>query len=142
MSIQLEIISPEEIVLSQAVDMAVLPAMEGDIAAMEGHVPMILLLRAGVVDLYQDNKIVHRLFVEGGFAEMKETGCTVLAKRVKKLNELSEEEGIQRLAKLETQFSAIASTNDAEKQRELIDEMQGANVMIDLAASEKHEKIL
>lgn len=142
MSITLEIISPEKVVLSQAVDMAVLPAMEGDIAAMEGHVPMILLLRAGMVDLYQNNKVVQRLFVEGGFAEMKESSCTVLANRVRKLDELSEEEGIQRLAALEAQFSTAASSDDAEKQRELVDEMQGANVMIDLASSEKRNQIL
>jgi len=43
MSIKLEIISPEKVVLSQTVDMAVLPALEGDIAAMEGHAKITLL---------------------------------------------------------------------------------------------------
>ncbi|MBH9973421.1 MULTISPECIES: ATP synthase F1 subunit epsilon [Commensalibacter] len=142
MSIKLEIISPEKVVLSQTVDMAVLPALEGDIAAMEGHVPMIFLLRAGVIDLYQDNKVIHRLFVEDGFAEMQESCCTVLAKQVRKLNELSEEEGIKRLAKLQEEYNRVSGTNDTDKQRELIDRMQGANAIIDLAVSDKHNQTL
>ncbi len=142
MSIELEIISPEKVVLSQVVDMAVLPGLEGDIAAMKGHIPMILLLRAGVIDLYQDNKVIDRLFVEDGFAEMKETGCTVLAKCIRKLNELSEQEGIERLAKLQQEYNSASNSNDTVKQRELIDQIQGANVIIDLAASHKHNQTL
>lgn len=142
MPIKLEIISPEHVVLSQDVDMAVLPALEGDIAAMEGHVPMILLLRGGVVELYKDNQLIDRLFVEGGFAEMKETQCTVLAKDVKKLEELSEEDGYQRLAALDSQYTKIMNGMDAEAQRELIDEMRSINAIIDLAALNKHHQIL
>ncbi|EHD15033.1 ATP synthase epsilon chain [Commensalibacter intestini A911] len=137
MSIQLEIVSPEKVVVSQQVDMAVLPGLEGDIAAMEGHVPMIFLLRGGVIHLYEGNKIIDSFFVESGFAEMKETQCTVLAKEVKKLDELSEEVATKRLADLEASFQEAAKGNDAEKQRELTDEMQNARVMLELATSVK-----
>lgn len=137
MSIQLEIISPEKVVISQKVDMAVLPGLEGDIAAMEGHSPMILLLRGGTVDLYQDDKIINSFFVEGGFAEMKETQCTVLAKQVKTLDELSSEEASRRLVELEEHYKEIATSDNAEKQRELVDDMQSARVMRDLAISLK-----
>ncbi|MDI2090984.1 ATP synthase F1 subunit epsilon [Commensalibacter oyaizuii] len=137
MSIQLEIISPEEVVLSQNVDMAVLPGLEGDIAAMEGHAPMIFLLRGGVINLYEGDKITQSFFVEGGFAEMKETQCTVLAKEVTKLDALSEEKVRQRLATLEESYKEAAKGKDADKQRELIEDIQGARVMLELATSEK-----
>ncbi|MDI2113135.1 ATP synthase F1 subunit epsilon [Commensalibacter nepenthis] len=137
MSIQLEIVSPEKVVVSQKVDMAVLPGLEGDIAAMEGHVPMILLLRGGVIDLYEGDKITNSFFVENGFAEMQEAKCTVLAKEVKKLDELSEDVASQRLADLEESFKEAAKGNDAERQRELIDEIQNARVMLELATSVK-----
>ncbi|CAI3922113.1 FoF1-type ATP synthase [Commensalibacter communis] len=137
MSIQLEIVSPEKVVVSQKVDMAVLPGLEGDIAAMEGHVPMILLLRGGVIHLYEGDKITDSFFVESGFAEMQETKCTVLAKEVKKLDELSEETASKRLADLEESYKVASKGNDAERQRELIDEMQNARVMLELATSVK-----
>ena len=35
MPVQLEIVSPARLVLSRAVDMVVMPAYEGDLAAME-----------------------------------------------------------------------------------------------------------
>lgn len=141
MSIQLEIISPEETVVSQEVDMAVLPALEGDIAAMEGHVPMILLLRGGMVELYKENQVIDQLFIEGGFAEITEAQCRVLAKEVKKPDELSEEEGRKQLAVLEEKYKEIMSGTDAEQQRELVDEMQDVQNMIDLAVSRKHYQI-
>lgn len=135
MSIQLEIVSPEKVVVSQQVDMAVLPGLEGDIAAMEGHVPMILLLRGGVIHLYEGNNIIDSFFVESGFAEIKETHCKILSTEVKRLDELSEEVATKRLADLEESFQEAAKGHDAEKQRQLVDYMQSARVMLELATS-------
>ena len=73
MPIQIEIISPEKVLVSREVDMAVLPGMEGDIAAMPEHAPMMLLLRGGVVALYEGDKVTDRDFVGGGVADITTT---------------------------------------------------------------------
>ena len=57
--IDVEIVSPERRLLARAVDMAVVPGSEGDLAAMPDHAPMIVLLRGGVVSLHQGDQ-VHR----------------------------------------------------------------------------------
>lgn len=139
MSIKLEIISPEAVILSKQVEMAVLPASEGDIAAMEGHVPMIFLLRGGIISLYEGDKVTDSFFVEGGFAEMQETQCTVLANNIRKLSELSAEEGYKRLTELEQSFKEAANGNDVEKQRDLVDEIQCAQLIIDVVDASKHK---
>ncbi|CAK7192308.1 ATP synthase epsilon chain [Commensalibacter sp. Nvir] len=135
MSIQIEIISPKEVVLSQKVDMAVIPGLEGDIAAMEGRAPIILLLRGGIISLYEKDTVIQSLFIENGFAEMKESQCTVLVNKVIKLDEIDAEQANDRLVRLQAQYDEIASGKDAEAQRNLIDQIQGARVMKELATS-------
>jgi F-type H+-transporting ATPase subunit epsilon len=79
MSVALEIVSPTKLVLSRAVDMVVMPGYEGDIAAMEKHAPMIILLRGGVITLHEGGQATDRFFVGGGFAEITPERCTILA---------------------------------------------------------------
>ncbi|MFT8675436.1 MAG: ATP synthase F1 subunit epsilon [Acetobacter sp.] len=89
MPIQIEIISPEKVLVSREVDMAVLPGMEGDIAAMPEHSPMMLLLRGGVVALYEGDTVTDRYFVGGGFADITPTRCTVLADKAVPVGDIS-----------------------------------------------------
>jgi F-type H+-transporting ATPase subunit epsilon len=79
MSVQLEIVSPTRLLLSRAVDMVVVPGTEGDVAAQQGHAPLITLLRGGVISLYEGSNVTDRFFVAGGFAEITGDRCTVLA---------------------------------------------------------------
>ena len=66
----LEIVSPDRLLLSQPVDMAVIPAAEGEMGVTPGHAPMIVLLRGGTITLYEGTRPTSRLFVSGGFAEV------------------------------------------------------------------------
>ncbi len=53
MPVDLEIVSPEKLLLSRPVDMVVIPACEGDMGVLEGHAPMIVMLRGGTIALYE-----------------------------------------------------------------------------------------
>jgi len=75
----LELVSPERLLLSEPVDMAVIPGSEGDFGVLAGHSLLVATLRPGVIEVYQGETVAHRLFVGGGFAEVTETRCTVLA---------------------------------------------------------------
>ena len=79
MPVELEIVSPERLLLSRAVDMVVIPAAEGELGVLPQHSPMIVLLRGGVIRLYDGAQVTERLFVSGGFAEVTPTRVTVLA---------------------------------------------------------------
>lgn len=77
--VEFELVSPEKLLTSQPVDMVVVPGSEGDFGVLAGHSPMISTVRPGVIDVYEGDRIVDRVFVAGGFAEVTETRCTVLA---------------------------------------------------------------
>jgi F-type H+-transporting ATPase subunit epsilon len=107
MPITLEIVSPARLVLSRAVDMVVMPAYEGDLAAMENHAPMITLLRGGVITLYEGGTATDRLFVGGGFAEITAERCTILADDAVPAAELSAEASRRALDQAEQAWTAV-----------------------------------
>jgi len=108
MPTQLEIVSPDRLLLSQPVDMAVIPAAEGEMGVMPGHAPMIVLLRGGTIVLHEGGRATQRLFVSGGFAEITPERCTVLADEAVPVAEVSRQAADARLAEAD---AAYASTD-------------------------------
>ncbi len=90
MPVSLDILSPERRLLTQNVDMVVIPGAEGDIGVLPDHSKLITALRTGLIDLYQGNQMVDRFLVQGGFAEITETQCTVLADAILRPGDLAE----------------------------------------------------
>jgi len=76
---QFELVAPEELLLSELVELAVVPGAEGDFGFMPGHSPFISTLRTGVITVYEGDEVRKRLFVSGGVAEITPERCTVLA---------------------------------------------------------------
>lgn len=85
---QFELVSPERLVISRAVEMVVVPGAEGYFGVLPRHAPMISTLAAGVIDIYEGGSVVDRIFVAGGFAEVTEERCTVLAENAMPLGEI------------------------------------------------------
>jgi F-type H+-transporting ATPase subunit epsilon len=132
MSVSLEIVSPERLLMSRPVDMVVIPASEGDMGVLEGHTPMIVMLRGGVIDLYEGDRITDRLFVDGGFAEVTPERCTVLADRVMPLAEVNRADAEQRLAEAEAAYEA-ADKSDVAIEDAALDRLQSARARVEAA---------
>jgi len=79
--LQFELVSPEKLLLAEAVAMVVVPGGEGNFGVLPGHTLLISTVRPGVIDVYADepNAVSERIFVSGGFAEVTPERCTVLA---------------------------------------------------------------
>jgi F-type H+-transporting ATPase subunit epsilon len=130
MPVSLEIVSPEKLLLSRPVDMVVIPGSEGDIGVLEGHTPMIVMLRGGTIDLYEGDKIIEQLFVDSGFAEVTPERCTVLANRALPLAEVRKAEGEKLLAEAEAAYEAADKSNTAIED-EALDRIQSARAMLE-----------
>jgi len=76
---QFELVSPERLLLSEQVDMVVVPGGDGDFGVLAGHSLLISTVRPGVIDVYEGQSVTQRIFVAGGFAEVTPERCTVLA---------------------------------------------------------------
>jgi F-type H+-transporting ATPase subunit epsilon len=85
---EFELVSPEKLLASVSAEMVVVPGAEGDFGVLAGHSPMISGVRPGVIAIYEGDKIVDRIFVAGGFAEVTAERCTVLAEQAQKVSEI------------------------------------------------------
>lgn len=86
--IQFELVSPERLLVSQPVEMVVVPGAEGDFGVLPGHAPLISNVRPGIIAVFEDNKVAQRIFVAGGFAEVTPERCTVLAEAATLLEDI------------------------------------------------------
>lgn len=87
-AVQFELVSPEKLLLSEDVEMVVVPGAEGDFGVLPGHAPMISTVRPGVIHVFESGSVKTRIFVAGGFAEVTAARCTVLAEEAIPLDDL------------------------------------------------------
>lgn len=91
-AVQFELVSPEQLLLSEDVEMVVVPGGEGDFGVLPGHSPMISTVRPGVIHVFADGAVSSRIFVAGGFAEVTGGRCTVLAEEAMAVDDLDRAE--------------------------------------------------
>ena len=77
--VEFELVTPERLLLSQMVEMVVVPGTEGDFGVLPGHAPLISTIRPGMIEIYQGQTVTRRVFVLSGIAEVTRERCTVLA---------------------------------------------------------------
>lgn len=79
-TIQFDLVSPEKKLASVEATMVELPGMEGDMAAMPNHAPLLTTLRPGVIKVHAADGVTEYV-VTGGFAEVSDAGASVLAEQ-------------------------------------------------------------
>jgi len=77
--VQFELVTPERLLLSETVEMVVVPGTEGNFGVLPGHAPLISTIRAGMIEIYEGQTVTRRVFVVSGLAEVTPERCTVLA---------------------------------------------------------------
>ena len=85
------LVSPEKHILTEAVDMVVVPGEAGDFGVLPDHAAMISTLRPGLVTMVQGDEKRH-IFITEGFANVNESSCTVLAESSEFVDELNLDE--------------------------------------------------
>ncbi len=111
--VEFELVSPERLLLSQQVDMVVVPGAEGDFGVLPRHAPLIATLRPGIIRVFEGREVKQRIFVAGGFAEVTPERCTVLAEEAVPFEQVTPDQLAERERAAEITLSD-AST-DAEK---------------------------
>ena len=131
-TLQLELVSPAKLLLSRAVEMATIPAAEGEMGVLPGHSPMIVALRGGVIAVSEGGQVTDRLYVAGGFAEVTPTRVTILADEATPVDQIARGDAEQRIAEAE---KALAEAQDAtpEKRDAAMAKLLAARAMLDAA---------
>jgi len=74
-----ELVSPERLLVSEAVESVVIPGTEGEMTVLALHAPVMTTVKPGVVTVKPVSEPEQRYVVFGGFADILPSGCTLLA---------------------------------------------------------------
>ncbi|MCL2123238.1 MAG: F0F1 ATP synthase subunit epsilon [Desulfovibrionaceae bacterium] len=77
-TLQLEVVTPDKQVVSQAVEYVSAPGVEGEFGVLPNHVNLLSALAIGALRFNADGKSRH-VFISGGFADVSNNTVTVLA---------------------------------------------------------------
>ena len=84
--IKIEIVTPLELLKSKEIKMSVLPGLEGELGIMSRHTPLMTLLNRGIIKLFDESySVTDQIAIDGGVADVSETGITVLSERAEVL---------------------------------------------------------
>jgi F-type H+-transporting ATPase subunit epsilon len=118
-----ELVSPEKLLLSKAVDLVTVPGSEGYMGVMAGHSPLVSTLRAGMIDMKDEGQDT-RFFIRGGFVEINPGKVTVLAEEAIPMSEMDLAILDQRIT--DAQEDEIAAKTDADRARaaQMVDDLK------------------
>ncbi len=86
-----ELVAPDRLLFSGDVDAVIVPAIDGEMTVLAGHAPVMTVLKPGIVIVDQGKGTAVRLFVRGGFADVRPDGMTILAEQAVPVEELHDE---------------------------------------------------
>lgn len=115
--IQLDVVTPERRVLSEAVDMVTVPGLAGELGILPGHTPLISQLQTGVLS-YTVGGRTQQLHVSGGFIEVNDDHVSVLAEVAERPEEIDAARAKLAREHVEKELNAWTGTEeDFEKAR-------------------------
>jgi len=120
-TIHFDLVSPEQMLLSEDVIMVTLPGTEGYFGVLAGHAPVISTLRPGVIEVQGGESGDLRLFVRGGFAEVDPTKIVVLAEEAISLDNFDVEALESRIKNTEEDLSAAKTEAERARVAETLD---------------------
>jgi F-type H+-transporting ATPase subunit epsilon len=131
-TIQLEIVTPERLVVNEAVEYIEIPGKTGYLGVLPGHAPLISELAAGELS-YRTGNQVKRVAVAWGFAEVLQTKVTILAETAEKAEEIdtARAEAAKKKAETELQKAGLEGNEEAQ------DALQRAQARLDVAGKGK-----
>ena len=87
-SFKFELVSPERLLVSEDVELVVIPGAEGEMTVMANHAPVMTTIKPGVVTVKASSGGEERYVVFGGFADILPSGCTLLAESATHVNDI------------------------------------------------------
>jgi F-type H+-transporting ATPase subunit epsilon len=128
---QLEIATPERLLVDEQVTQAELPGKEGYLGVLAGHAPLLSALGSGVLSFEGGTSGRQVLAIEGGFVEIFENHVRVLADSAEYAREIQVDKARR---ELEEANQKLKHTHETEESEAALRAIQRAQARIDAAA--------
>jgi F-type H+-transporting ATPase subunit epsilon len=117
-TIQLEIVTPERLVVQDSVEDVTIPGKGGYLGILPGHAPLISELGVGQI-AYRSSGSIKRLAVAWGFAEVLPERVTILAETAEKAEEIDVTRAQSAKQRAEEELRKAGSSGNADAQAAL-----------------------
>ena len=111
---KLEIITAEQVVSSDDVDVVVAPGSEGELGILPHHASLMTSLQPGEIQVRKDGEDVF-LAVSGGFLEIMDNKVTILADTAERSEEIDEARVQEAMKRAEERLAASPTDTDLER---------------------------
>lgn len=79
MSTRFQAVTPEGVVASSEADSVTIPTTDGEITVLRNHIPLVSVLRPGVITVIKEGSEDQHFSVSGGFAQIQADSVQILA---------------------------------------------------------------
>jgi len=133
--LQLELVTPYKMVLSDTVDEIQAPGVIGDLGILPGHTPLLTTLRVGELSYKKGSEVFH-VAVNWGYLEVDENRVSVLVETAEPADDIDlgraeaalgrAEEALQTLSPEEKKFAVMKAALDRAMVRIQVAQKRGA----------------
>jgi F-type H+-transporting ATPase subunit epsilon len=129
-----DLVSPAELLFTNEVDQVDLPGMEGDFGVLASHVPIVALLRPGIITVRTGGS-TERFVLMGGFAEFSGSELTVLADAASPGDEFDAVGLKARIDELQQSLGRISAGAELDRAIKLLDDYKSLHVALSPATA-------
>jgi F-type H+-transporting ATPase subunit epsilon len=104
-SLELEIVTPEKVLVKQTVDMVVAPGSLGEFGVLPGHVPFLTGIVPGELRYTAGGKTEQVAVVSPGFCEVSENRVSILVEAAERAREIDVERARHALERARARLS-------------------------------------
>ncbi len=131
---QFDLVSPEQLLFSGAVEQVDVPGAEGDFGVLAQHAPMVSMLRPGILTVHRPGGAL-RVVVGGGFAEVSAQGLTVLAELAVPVEEFDRTQLAQQIKDAEEDVADARDEATRDKLRLKLEQLRALQSVLSGAAT-------
>jgi F-type H+-transporting ATPase subunit epsilon len=130
---QLEIVTPEKMVVRDVAEEMQIPGKDGYLGILPGHAPLITELAVGEIT-YRKDTYTHHLSVAWGFAEVLPDKVTILAETAERAEDIDAKRAQAAKQRAE---SELASSHTEEDFQRTAGNLKRADTRLEVAAKKK-----
>jgi len=119
-----ELVSPEQLLISEDVESVLVPGSEGDFQVLPNHAPVLSTLRPGLLDVVLPGGKEQCIFVRGGFAEAGPDSLTVLAQNAIDSADLNKSALAQEIKDAEEDVNDAKDDQTRDKAQDILDRLK------------------
>ncbi len=108
----LEVVTPQNAIVSEEVQIVVAPGSEGEFGALKGHTTFLTSLKVGTLRYKDVNGKERFLFINGGFAEVLPNKVTILAESAERRQDIDVQRATDAKDRAEKRISTKAGDTD------------------------------